>query len=170
MTTPVAERIVAVIADRLEEITKANGYPIDATVTRATRTGTSPTDNRIYVSIDNLETNDLLSYQSNPPVIGWDVLVRCSFVATPAETTSTPLDTFRMQAYAAMAQAVTAPADWYRFTESAGTPPVLTNLAVNARIESPELMRNAEQGQAGCHLIVRAMFRTDEDDPTVVRS
>lgn len=167
----VAERILTVIESRLDEITKANGYPIDAIVHRATRATTiSPVDNAIYVSLDELTPNPNNSYPSNPPVQGWDMVVRCSMIATPAETSSTAADSFRLEAYTAMSQAITDATAWYRFTETVGDPPVSTNLAINAMIESPERMVNAEQGQVGMHLMVRVMFRTTEGDPEAVRS
>jgi hypothetical protein len=161
----IAERIMEVAADRLAEIQVANGYPVNATVIRSVRRNThSPIDAAIYVSMDELTPNEALSYSGNPPVKGWDLVVRCSYIMTPPEDHYEFADTLRIEAYTSMHTAITSAADWYRFADDGGP------LAVDATIEAPEFMRNSEQGQMGCHLIVRVKFRTNEDDPTVRRA
>ena len=163
--TAIAERIMEVAADRLAEIQVANGYPVNATVIRSVRRNTqSPVDAAIYVSMDELTPNDALSYSGNPPVKGWDLVVRCSYIMTPPEDHWEFADTLRIEAYTSMHTAMTTAADWYRFADSTSA------LAVDSVIEAPEFMKNSEQGQMGCHLIVRVKFRTDEDDPTVRRA
>lgn len=168
--TAVAERIIQVAVSRLEEITTGNGYPFTASVQRGTRATTeSPGDHTIYVSVDSITPNPNLDYPGDPPVQGWEMLLRCACVVSPLEASTDAADAIRMQAWTAMSQAITAGTAWYRFAEVAGDPPVTTNLATNTRLESPDLARNAEQGAVGATLIARIMFRVSEGDPEAVR-
>lgn len=162
----VAERIITVAANRMSNLLMLNGYAFNAAVRRGVRQGTgSPTNHTIYVSVDSLTPNEALSYMGNPPVMGWDLVVRCSCVVTPSEGSQRPADEWRLEAYDAMSRAMTSPADWYAFKEPDGT-----RLSVDAVIEAPEMQLNAEQGQVGAHLLTRVKFRVSELSPSTVRS
>lgn len=160
----IAERILQVAVDRMEFIQPIEGYPIIGTVIQGVRRGTqSPKDGAIYVSIDELTPNDAMSHPGNPPVKGWDLVIRCSLIATPLETSTKTADGYRLQAYEALHKAMTTPPDWHKFRDT-------QDLAMDAYIEAPQMQRNAEQGQVGVHLLTRVKFRTSEYDPTVVRA
>jgi len=162
MTDPVAERILAQVATRLENITTADGYDFTvAGVNRASRFGgVSPTHLQVYVSMESLTPNDEISCQGNPPALGWEMVVKCALIATPNEDDEFAADAWRLHAYAAMSKAITTGVVWWQWD----------GLAINSMIGKPEMIINAEQGQVGAQTFVTIHFRTDENDPFTARA
>lgn len=160
-TEPVAEQILAKVQTRLAEITTVNGYQFNVTaVERAKRFTTgSPGNLKCYVSMDSLEPSELLSHSGNPPVQGWDMVVRCAMIVTPLETDTVSADTWRLRAYAAMSKAITTGTTWWNWDD----------LAINSQILAPEGRASASDGQIGAHFMVNIQFRTDESNPYQVR-
>lgn len=158
---PVAEQIAALVAYRLSFISQLGNYQVTVPdVQRPTRFDTpSPIPFRTYVNIDSLTPNELLGHSGNPPVQGWDMVVRCSMMVTPLENDTTKADTWRLRAYASMSRAITTGVDWYNWN----------GLAVNSQILEPEMRSTPEEGQVGAHLLVNIQFRTDESNPYQVR-
>jgi hypothetical protein len=158
---PVAEQILAKVQVRLAEITTINGYQFNVVaVERAKRFTTgSPSNLKCYVSMDSLTPSDVLSHSGNPPVQGWDMVVRCAMIVTPPETDLVTADAWRLRAYAAMSKAITTGNPWWTWD----------NLAVNSQILAPEGRSSATDGQIGAHVLVNIQFRTDESDPYQVR-
>jgi hypothetical protein len=156
MSEPVAERIVAEVAQRLELIIAPTyQFSVSAVVRGKKSSNASPQDRQIYVSIDSLDNETSLDLIGNPPAKGYRMIVRCSLSIASTEADALSADTWRMRGFGAITQALTSVAEWWRWNK----------LAINTTIGNPELQINGALGSMGVHVPVEILFRTDENNP-----
>lgn len=159
---PVVERIAREIEDRLDNVLIANGYEVNLTVVRPTRTGSnvSPQNGLCIVTqapeAARDETNDI---DGNPPAMAWlqDFIV--TLVLAPTDSSTDPIDQVA-NIYAADAErGITSSTDhdWANFG--------------GWSIEARQTGRNVDcDGQlATVRLTYSVLYRTNENDPYTVR-
>lgn len=156
MSLPVVELIAREIADRVAEVTLANGYYEDVTVHRPKRLPDwSPTNNLVVLLQGDAERNDELSPQGNPPGIAWDQQFLLLCYVLPDDTDETEIDSLISILASDVMKAVCTPAaSWQLFD----------NNAINANWQSMERFES-DGTFDGFTLTMLVTYRTNETDP-----
>ena len=163
MATPIVEQISVKIRNRLLAITTGNGY--ETTVSSVVRPRrieeTSPADNQLWLTQEDITKNEDLSTHGNPPTQGWNVVFRIAGILKPAESLSTAADTLRNIFWGDVVGAITTPTtgDWAQWD----------GLAYNSTISGVEPYTAPDGESSGFSVMITVMFQTPENDPFTVR-
>jgi hypothetical protein len=156
----VAESIAAVVVDRLENITEANGYDFDVSqVVRVDRHGTQPTYKHLSIIIEETKTRkEGLDIPGNPPGIAWVTTFNLQLICRDSTVQGKAISDDAMQA--AVVSAITeGAADWYS----------LEGYAIDAEFGEPTLHTQSDGEVTGSVLPLLITYRTSEYDMTVQR-
>lgn len=163
MATPIVEQIAVKVRNRLLQITTGNGYETTVhSVIRPTRIDeTSPVNNQLWVTQEDIAKNEALSTHGNPPTQGWEVTFRIAGILQPSESVLTAADTLRNAFWGDVVGAITTPTtgDWAQWD----------GLAYNSMISSVEPYTANDGESSGFSVMLTVMFQTPENDPFTVR-
>lgn len=171
MTTPIPERLAEELADRLEEITVANGYPFNVTeVVRPNRDGDSVRYTHQSIRLDQglTERVEDLDCPGNPPALCWSQSfdVRCytrnsNRADDPQDPEADmPHTTNTNEMVAAAMQAITDADQWH----------TMNDISFDARFGTIEAFA-ADDGEYNGHMVtVTCFYRADENNPYSVRA
>lgn len=162
MSTPISERIAAVVVSRLEGITESNGYSFDVSeVVRPDRHGEQPRYKHLSIIVDQSKArNDAIDIPGNPPGVGFDITFNLHLICRDggSETQARAINDEEMQAE--VVRAVTLGlSDWY----------TMGGYAVNSEFGSPELFTQTDGEVAGSKYPLIVTYRVSEYDHTVQR-
>lgn len=159
-TYPIVERIARVIADRLEEVTEADGYSLTLDVVRPLREGVTNFTHGLCVLEQSAEAarDQENSFPGNPPSVCWDQDFTITIFVSPEDTT-TPLDTVANMAASDAESAITnnGTDDWAQ----------MDGLALLTEQTGRDIFADGETRQV--RLTYRVKYRTSENDPYTVR-
>lgn len=164
MATAIVEQISAKVSSRCALITTGNGY--ENTVSSVVRPkridDTAVSDYRITVTLEDCQANEEMSTHGNPPAKGWEAAFRIAGILRPSETLSTAADTLRNQFWGDVVKALGVPTtgDWAQWD----------GLAIDSNIGSVEPYTSSDGESSGFSVMLNVLFRTDENNPFVVRA
>lgn len=164
MSESIIEQIAATIAARIESVTLANGYWQDVSrVVRPTRSFEyTIEDNLVLIEQQAWETLDELSHEGNPVGQARRQFFQISLFVVPPRTSATPVDTLINRLAADVEKAIALGGADPRWVH-------MDDLAIDARFTSGTRFIHADGSSEGIDLILAVDYRTDEDDPYVVR-
>lgn len=152
MSEPVVEQIMQAVRAR-----------VAATYSETYRSANIATwqakDNVMNVYQGNIVENREIDYPGNPPAKGWTVEAVVAAILRPSQTDTTPIDTFKNRAWAAIVQAVTDSPAWHNWS----------GLAIDTEIGTIEDFTNDDGSGSGVMVRISIHFRTEEGNPYVVR-
>lgn len=166
MSLSVCERIARVLVDRLEEVTVANDYTneIIEVVRRTSAGGYTPADGLCVVHQGEPEGVPELSAPGNPPATAWKQPFNVSVYVMPEDTDETEIHSLINVFSSEVVQAVCDPvATWHNFADATST------TSLDAELGAITTMYNENNIAVGFTLTVSVTYRTDENNPTVVR-
>ena len=152
MSEPVVERIMQAVRSRVAAVRTAH---------RSTNIATwQVKDNVLHVHQGDIVENPEMDCPGNPPAKGWTVIAAIAAILKPSDTDTTPIDTYKNRAWAAIVQAVTDADLWHQWD----------GLAVNSTIGPIEDYTADDGSGSGVFVRISIHFRTDENSPYNVRA
>jgi len=132
-----------------------------ASAFRSTRVATwQPKDLTIHVSQGSFSPDDSVSCPGNPPAQGYALEAVVAGIVKPSDKDTVPVDTYKNRLGANIIKAATDAELWHRWG----------GLAVNTTIGPIEEYTDEAGAVAGVMVRFLITFRTDENDPYVVRA
>ena len=116
-------------------------------------------DNVFHVYQGDIVENRELDCPGNPPAKGWTIEAVIAAILRPSESDTTPIDTYKNRAWAAIVQAATDAPLWHNWG----------GLALNTDIGTIEDFTADDGSGSGVMVRMSIHFRTDENNPYNVR-
>lgn len=152
MSEPVVERIMQAVRSRVAATRTAHRSANIATW--------QAKDNVMHVYQGDIVENREIDCPGNPPAKGWTVEAVVASILKPSQTDTTPIDTYKNRAWAAIVQAVTNASLWHQWG----------GLAINTDIGTIEDFTGDDGSGSGVMVRMSIHFRTDENNPYNVRA
>lgn len=153
MAEPVAEQIMQAVRTRLAA-TYASTY-------RSANIATwQPKNDTMHVYQGDITENRGIDCPGNPPAKGWTVEAIVAAILKPSQSDTTPIDTYKNRAWAAIVQAVTNAELWHGWG----------GLAINTDIGTIEDFTSDDGSSSGVMVRMSIHFRTSENDPYTARA
>ena len=153
MPEPVVERIMQAVRSRV-----AATY--SSTYRSANIATWQPKNDTMHVYQGDITENREIDCPGNPPAKGWTIEAIVAAILKPSQTDTTPIDTYKNRAWAAIVQAATDAPLWHNWD----------GLALNTDIGTIEDFTADDGSGSGVMVRLSIHFRTDENNPYNVRA
>lgn len=161
MATSIAEQIAVKVRTRLLIITTTGGFEntVNAVIRPKRTSNNNPKNYDVFVTQGTITRNEELSHPGNPPATAWVLPFKIAGTMRPSETLTTAIDTLKNQFWADCVKAINSGANWWTWD----------SLAIDSRIGDIEDYTADDGSAIGFGLNLFVTFRTDENNPFVLR-